>query len=97
MRPSGRYSVDRERVQLHWFWAVADQRGWQHHRHRHYRRVAKGLRPETGDSDILRFFNSAGALHENFCKNDTDAHLVAESFDDVGALLGKLIPLLDEV
>ena len=74
--------------------AIAEQRGWEHHRHRHYHRVANRLRSETGDSDIRRFFNSASALHENFYENDMDADLVAESLDDVGALTAKLAPLL---
>ena len=75
--------------------AIAEQRGWEHHRHRHYHRAANSLRAATGDSDIRRFFNSASALHENFYENDMDAALVAESLDDVEALLEKLLPLLD--
>lgn len=34
--------------------AIAKQRGWEHHRHRHYHRVANRLRSETGDTDIRR-------------------------------------------
>ena len=76
--------------------AIAEQRGWEHHRHRHYHRAANRLRSEIGDSDIRRFFNSASALHENFYENDMDADLVTESLDDVEALLVKLIPLLNQ-
>lgn len=74
--------------------AIAEQRGWEHNRHRHYHRTASRLRAETGDSDIRRFFNSASDLHENFYENDMDAALVAESLDDVESLLDKLRPLL---
>ena len=74
--------------------AVAEQRGWEHNRHRHYHRAASRLRAETGDGDIFRLFAVASALHENFYENDMDADLVAESLDDVEALLGKLRPLL---
>ena len=74
--------------------AIAEQRGWEHSRHRHYHRTASRLRAETGDGDIRRFFNSASELHENFYENDMEADLVAESLDDVAALLDKLRPLL---
>ncbi len=74
--------------------AIAEQRGWEHNRHRHYHRTANRLRAETGDGDIRRFFNSAAALHENFYENDMEPALVAESLDDVEALLHKLRPLL---
>ena len=74
--------------------AIAEQRGWQHNRHRHYHRTTSRLRAETGDGDIFRLFAVASALHENFYENDMDAALVAESLDDVEALLDKLRPLL---
>ena len=74
--------------------AIAEQRGWEHHRHRHYHRVASGLRAETGDGGIHRLFAVASALHENFYENDMDADLVAESLNDVATLLDKLLPML---
>ena len=74
--------------------AIAEQRGWEHNRHRHYHTTASRLRAETGDGDIFRLFAVAGALHENFYENDMEAVLVAESLDDVEALLDKLRPLL---
>ena len=76
--------------------AIAEQRGWEHNRHRHYHRTASRLRAETGDGDIFRLFAVAGALHENFYENDMEAALVAESLDDVEALLDKLRPLLTQ-
>ena len=74
--------------------AIAVQHGWEHSRHRHYHRTASRLRAETGDGDIRRLFAVARDLHENFYENDMEAALVAESLDDVEALLGKLLPLL---
>lgn len=74
--------------------AIAQRRGWEHDRHRHYHRTASRLRAETGDGDIFRLFAVASALHENFYENDMDPHLVAASLDDVETLLGKLRPLL---
>ena len=76
--------------------AVAEQRGWEHSRHRHYHRTASRLRAETGDGDIRRLFAVASDLHENFYENDMEADLVAESLDDVAALLDKLRPLLGQ-
>ena len=70
--------------------AVAEQRGWEHHRHRHYHRAASRIRAETGDGEIRRFFDSASALHENFYEDDE----VAERLDDVEALMDRLIRLL---
>ena len=58
--------------------AVAEQRGWEHHRHCHYHRAASRIRAETGDGEIRRFFDSASALHENFYEDDMVADEVAE-------------------
>ena len=76
--------------------AVADHRGWEHSRHRHYLVTVSRLRAETGDGDIRRLFNAASALHENFYENTMQAFEVAESLDDVEALLNKLLSLPDQ-
>ena len=75
--------------------AVAEQRGWEHSRHRHHLVTVSRLRAEIGDGDIRRLFNTASALHENFYENTMPAFEVEESLDDVEALLNKLLPLLD--
>ena len=36
--------------------AVAEQRGWDHGKHRHLSRVASRLRAETGDRDVFRLY-----------------------------------------
>ena len=72
--------------------AVAEQRGWEHSRHRHHLVTVSRLRAETGD--IRRLFNTASALHENFYENTMQTFEVAEGLDDVEALMDKLIPLL---
>ena len=74
--------------------AIADERGWEHSRHRHYFRIASRLRAETGDGDIRRLFNIARALHENFYEDEMMAADVADALDDVEALLDKLRPML---
>ena len=76
--------------------AVAEQRGWEHSRHRHHLVTVSRLRVETGDGDIRRLFNTASALHENFYENTMQAFEVAEGLDDVAALMNKLIPLLSQ-
>ena len=76
--------------------AVAEQRGWEHSRHRHHLVTANRLRSETGDGDIRRLFAVASDLHENFYENHLDAAAVAESLDDVAALVSKLTPLLNQ-
>ena len=52
------------------------------------------LTAATGDRDIYRFFTVVNLLHENFYENDTVAQDIADSLDDVEALMDKLIPLL---
>ena len=76
--------------------AIAEQRGWEHNRHRHYLRIASRLRAETGDGDIHRLFGAASLLHENFYENEMQAEDVAIILDDVAALLDKLQPMLNQ-
>ena len=74
--------------------AIADRRGWEHHRHRHYLRIVSRLRAEAGDGNIRRLFNAASALPENFYENEMEAYDIADGLNDVEALLDKLRPLL---
>ena len=73
--------------------AVAEQHGWGHSRYRHHLVTVSRLRAETGDGDIRRLFNTASALHEN----TMSAEDIAESLDDVQALLERLETLLEQV
>ena len=75
--------------------AVAQQRGWEHNRHRHHLVTASRLRSETGDGDIRHLFAVASVLHENFYENVLPPDEIAENLDDVQALPSKLKPLLD--
>ena len=50
--------------------AIAEQRGWEHGKHRHLSRVASRLRAETGDRDIYRQFSVANDLHGNFYEDE---------------------------
>ena len=71
--------------------AIAQQRSWEHGKHRHLSRAASRLRAETGDRDVYRFFSVANDLHGNFYENDMSAEDIAESLDDVQALLDRLV------
>ena len=77
--------------------AIAEQRSWEHGKHRHHLVTVSRLRAETGDGDIRRLFNTANALHENFYENTMSAEDIAESLDDVQALLDRLETLLKQV
>ena len=76
--------------------AIAEQRGWEHTRHRHHLVTTSRLRSETGDADTRRFFSSTRALPENFYENVMEASEVYEGLDDVEALMDKFLPLLDQ-
>ena len=77
--------------------AVAEQRGWEHGKHRHLSRVASRIRSEMGDRDVYRFFSVANDLHGNFYENEMSPEDIAESLDDVQALLDRLGTLLEQV
>ena len=75
--------------------SIAELRGWEHGRHRHFLRIASRLRAETGDGDIHRLFGAASLLHENFYENEMQAEDVANILDSVETLRDKLLPLLN--
>ncbi len=75
--------------------AVAEERGWEHGRHRHLSRVASRVRSETGDRDVYRWFQVAESLHGNFYEDQMSAEDIAESLNDVQALLDRLATLLN--
>ena len=58
--------------------AIAEQRGWEHNRHRHHLVTVSRLRAETGDGDIRRLFGVANLLHENFYENDMETDDVVD-------------------
>ena len=77
--------------------AITEQRGWEHGKHRHLSRAASRLRAETGDRDVYRFFPVANDLHGNFYENEMSAEDIAESLDDVQALVDGIETLLKQV
>ncbi len=73
--------------------AIAEQREWDHERHRHFANAAGRLRSEMGNRDIVRFFQVAESLHVNFYEDQMRLEDIAESLNDVGRLLDLLEPL----
>jgi len=45
---------------------------------------------ESGDEDIVRFFNTANALHRNFYENEMDQRAIEISARDIEKLIAKL-------
>ena len=74
--------------------AIAEQREWDHERHRHFANAAGRLRSEMGNRDIVRFFQVAESLHVNFYEDQMRPTDIAESLNDVGQLLDLLEPLI---
>ena len=74
--------------------AVAEQRGWEHEKHRDHLRNASRLRAETGNADVRRLFAVASTLHENFYEDQMATQDVAEGLDDVEQLILLLEPLV---
>ena len=74
--------------------AVAEQRGWDHGKHRHLSRVASRLRSETGDREVFRLYQVADSLHGNFYEDEFPPEDISDSLDDVERLLDKLEPVL---
>ena len=61
--------------------AVAEQRGWDHGKHRHLSRVASRLRAELGDRDVFRLYMVADSLHGNFYEDELQPEDVAEALE----------------
>ena len=70
--------------------AIAEERGWEHERHRHFSQVASRLRYELGDGDLYRQFRVAEGLHENSYEDTLEPEDVALDLRDVALLLDKL-------
>ncbi len=76
--------------------AIAETRGWEHDRHRHFSQMASRLRYELGDGDLYRQFRVAEGLHENFYEDTLTADDVAMDLDDVAQLLDTVEPLVSQ-
>ena len=75
--------------------AVAQHKGWRHDGRRYLFEAIDNLYDETGDSEILVLFSASNSLHMNFYENWQTDNQVQDNIERVGALLGKLEPLLE--
>lgn len=74
--------------------AVAEERGWDHHRHWQLQRSLRMLMDETGDEDLSELFGHAEKLHANFYEHFMPAHEVERYLGHIDRLVGKLYPLV---
>ncbi len=70
--------------------AVAEARGWRHNSHRDLYRAIDALAAEADDPQLLRLFNSAGALHANFYEGWMTRNSVDAGLAEVEQLVRKL-------
>ena len=63
--------------------AIAEQRGWEHGKHRHLSRVDQPATGRDRDRDIYRGYQVADSLHGNFYEDDTAPEDIDDSLDDV--------------
>ena len=74
--------------------AVAEERGWDHTRHRDLFSAVFRLRRETGDRDISRLFEPANLLHANFYEGEMDQADVEDALERIRQFVEKLEALL---
>ena len=70
--------------------AVAEERGWDHHRHWQLLRCLRDLMDETGDEELSELFGHAEKLHANFYEQFMPAHEVERYLGHIDRLVGKL-------
>ena len=70
--------------------AAAEARGWRHSSHRDLYQAIDRLAAEADDPQILRLFNSAGALHTNFYEGWMARNSVDAGLTEVEQLVRKL-------
>ena len=70
--------------------AAAEARGWRHSSQRDLYRAIDRLAAEADDPQILRLFNSAGALHMNFYEGWMPRAMVESSLSQVEDFVAKL-------
>ena len=75
--------------------ATAETRGWSHRGHRDLYETVDRLVVETGDSDLRRAFNDAGALHTNFYEGWLSREAVEANLARVADFVEKLEALTE--
>ena len=69
---------------------VAAKRGLKLEKHGSLWAFVDTLAKDTGDKDLLRFFNAANALHRNFYENEMTQVAVETIAEDIEKLISKL-------
>ena len=69
---------------------VAAKRGLKLEEHGSLWAFVNVLSIKSGDKDIIRFFNTANALHRNFYENEMPKEAVEVSAEDIEKLIDKL-------
>ena len=77
--------------------AVATAQGWQYDKHEHFGEVMYLARQKTGENRLNDLRKTANDLHGNFYQRKRFLHadLIADSLDEVAALLDLLEPLTE--
>ena len=70
--------------------SVAERRRWRHTSHDDLRVVINQLVAQTGDTQLKIFFESAGALHQNFYEGRMTRRRVRNQLRQVAELLRRL-------
>ena len=76
--------------------AVADARGWEHHRHPSLFKVVRQVAEEASDRELRLMFDAAGELHSNFYDGHLDAEDVRVRLSDVANFVDKMDAILNE-
>ncbi len=69
---------------------VAAKRGLKLDEHGSFWAFVNVISIKSGDKDIIRFFNTANALHRNFYENEMPKEAVEVSAEDIERLIDKL-------
>ena len=77
--------------------AVATAQGWQYDKHEHFGEVMYLARQKIGENRLNDLRKTANDLHGNFYQRKRFLHadLIADSLDEVAALLDLLEPLTE--
>ena len=75
--------------------AIAQSRGWNHHRHDLLRDVVSQIAEEMGRPDLLTLFSSASIMHQNFYEHELRHYEVQVGINDARALIRELDAIRD--
>ena len=74
--------------------ALAETKGWPHHRHHHLGIAIERLIEETGDVELERLYSVAERLHANYYENFLTSISIKVCVEDAKRLIDKLEKIL---